>query len=197
MEQYQVITRGQVLKEHSQQSVIQQLQRHFTLSEDAVKPLLCGKPISLRTKLSWQQAKQFQEQVQKMGLLTHLQLQLNPECLKQGLVPIHETSDKKQGSEHYWLYNKKQVASAIYASKQHSEIHTNNDISRFKVKQYNGRWNAIALIFLSVFVAYILQNYFLRLSIYYLHWSTAATILSLLLLVSIIVLLPKLAQLPL
>jgi hypothetical protein len=85
MEHYQVITRGRCAKNQSLQSVAANLLSN-NIAEPLVKKLLSGKVAVVKQKQTWEGAKRLQKKLYQFGLITELQLQLNPEVFYQGLI---------------------------------------------------------------------------------------------------------------
>lgn len=211
MEQYQVITRGKLAKGHSQHAVSQTLQDHLKLSDQILSKIFSGKPKLLKSQQTWSQAQNTQKQLHRLGLTTELRLQLNAECLKQGLVSVSSTAnsitdidinkieDSKTSTlgDRTWVYNSNKVSPLIFSpsGKTHLKPQTGNSSSI--AVQHSGYWGGLGLLMMSIYIALTLQDYFLRWTSSQLHWTTAASILSLALVVLCVLILPKLTQKPL
>jgi hypothetical protein len=199
MEQYQVLCRGQVVTGQSRELVAEKLESRLKLTPGNIRQILSGNVVTLKSRLSWPQAQTFQQQLRKLGLVTELLLQLNATCLKRGLVVNHKSTQvSSAGADRVsgWIIDKQFLPPLIFSSKFTGTMNAINNKLSLQVKRHNSRWSTLALVLFAVFAAYLLQNYFLRLTIFHFHWGTAATVSSLILLAGLVLWLPKLLQPP-
>lgn len=200
------------------------LEKHLSVlpfSDSAKQKLLSGSSVVLKEKLDSKGADHYQEKFQNLGLQTELQLQLSPSCFNKGLKledsgtlmspisvskrvgPTEAIDDTpaitgqvqtRQPPEVIYTVDRQLIKPTIASKPQDYSIFGQNDRLAIIASSANFRFNPLFLLALSTLLGLTLQTYFLHIMLHYFEWHTAASVLSVIALLAVVTIFPKMMQ---
>lgn len=208
METYKIVTQGQVNNGHTKLSVTKKL-LSIRVSQEFVETILSGKKITLKKKLSWGQAKKVCEHFQQTGLKIELVLELNPSAFRLGLLNIdtnktpnidisstaQQSQFKSDHSTDRWIFQRNQLDAKIFATTGSAPIVIDKQNNKNTVlTAFSPYWNPVFLFAITLIITASLQPYLVRLMVMYFSWSSLATVIGIICLVTLPLTLARLVQ---